>query len=190
MSAGQIWERSHLRPCESRRLSQKLCTWTTIWPPGRRIRHASASSLPRASRPRIMPNVLNIERAIQNSIRKAAQPTQIRLHRRQQDSALDRFQTDHFQHRPGKVNSGDHKTATCKAKRVPARSAAEIHQPPRLDEPLVDRTLVGLKKRMISEIGIFFRGQPRGVRVFQSGASTPGGRRHAGGTRVIFMSYQ
>ena len=74
-----------------------------------------------------------------------------------------------------------------KPERVSARPAAQIHQPPRLDETFVEHALVRLKQRMVGKVGIFLRGQPRRVRVFPERGVDPSGRRQAGGTRVKFM---
>ena len=57
------WPISQNRPCGSRRLSQALWACRASRPPGLRIRNASASALPPGRRPRIIPRVLNIDRA-------------------------------------------------------------------------------------------------------------------------------
>ena len=55
--------RSHARPCESPRLSQRLWAWSASLPPGLRTRNASFKASRRSSRPRIIPRVLNIDNA-------------------------------------------------------------------------------------------------------------------------------
>ena len=92
--------------------------------------------------------------------------------------------SDHFQHRPSQVDRDHREAAAGESDRVPACSAAQIHQTSRNDEVGIECVGVCPEQRVVREVGILLGGQPRRVGIFPKWRVDPfrqsPGRRNSG----------
>jgi hypothetical protein len=125
---------------------------------------------------------------VEQMIGETAEPAEIGLYAIQIHVYSLGFESHGTEHRPRKVHGGHGKSALGKPNCMAARSASQVNQPPRGDEPRVESPRIGPEQRMIGEIRVLVGRQPRRVRVFpQRRIHTlrqPPRRRHSRNTHV------